>query len=88
MHNYFGGHDKNWTYDLYDVNVAFYHWTTCPKTYKENFIMQEIAEKNELKFVDCDKKIPKTDEYFLDTIHFTPKGMRFIAEEIGKHINV
>ena len=25
-----GGHDKNRTYDLYDVNVAFYHWTTCP----------------------------------------------------------
>ena len=25
-----GGRDKNWTYDLYDVNVAFYHWTTHP----------------------------------------------------------
>ena len=25
-----GGRDKNWTYDLYDVNVAFYHWTTRP----------------------------------------------------------
>ena len=48
--------------------------------------MQEIAKKNELKFVDCDKKIPKTKEYFLDTIHFTPKGMRFIAEEISKQI--
>ena len=27
----YGGRDKNWTYDLYDVNVAFYHWTTRPK---------------------------------------------------------
>ena len=27
----FGGRDKNWTYDLYDVNVAFYHWTTRPE---------------------------------------------------------
>ena len=26
----FGGYGKNWTCDLYDVNVAFYHWTTCP----------------------------------------------------------
>ena len=24
--------------------------------------MQEIAKKNELKFVDCDKKIPKTKD--------------------------
>jgi len=55
---------------------------------QENLIMQEIAKKNELKFVDCDKKIPKTKEYFLDTIHFTPKGMRFIAEEISKQITV
>ena len=26
-----GGRDKNRTYDLFDVNEAFYHWTTRPK---------------------------------------------------------
>ena len=31
IQNLFGGCDKNWTYDLFDVNEAFYHWTTHPK---------------------------------------------------------
>ena len=30
FYNIYGGRNKNWTYDLFDVNEAFYHWTIRP----------------------------------------------------------
>lgn len=55
--------------------------------FEENKIMKKLAEKNNIKFIDCDNKIPKEKDFFLDTIHLSPKGMKFIAEEISKAIN-
>ena len=54
---------------------------------KENEIIKNLAKKNNLKIVDCNSKIPKDNEFFVDTVHLTPKGMKFIANEIGKVIN-
>ena len=46
----FGGRDKNWTYDLYDVNVAFYHWTTRP-IFLENFLILIYTKESLYKLV-------------------------------------
>ena len=36
----------------------------------------------------CSSLIPKEDENFLDSVHFTPKGMRLLAEKISEVINI
>ena len=40
-----GGRDKNWTYDLFDVNEAFYHWTTRPIKYMK-YLTLNFKSKN------------------------------------------
>ena len=55
---------------------------------EENIIMKKLAEKNNIKIVDCSSLIPKKDENFLDSVHFTPKGMRLLAEKISEVINI
>jgi lysophospholipase L1-like esterase len=55
---------------------------------EENRVIEELAQKNNIKFVDCDSKIPKNIEYFLDTVHLTPKGMQFVANEISKAVDL
>ena len=54
---------------------------------KENLVMKELAEVNDVKFVDIYNLIPKVDENFLDTIHLTPLGMEILADEISKTID-
>jgi len=55
---------------------------------EENEVIRKLAQKNNLKFVDCNAKIPKKIDYFLDTVHLTPKGMQFVANEISNAIEV
>lgn len=52
----------------------------------ENENIKELAKEFNVMFVDQNKNILKTKEYFLDWMHLTPKGMQFIAEEYGKEI--
>lgn len=49
----------------------------------ENEVMEALAKKNNLKFVDNSKLVPKDEKYFVDTIHFTPEGMIRIAENFA-----
>jgi len=55
---------------------------------EENKIIKKLAKNNNLKIVDCYSLIPKDDSNFVDSIHFTPKGMRLLAESISKVIKV
>ena len=55
---------------------------------KENIILKELAEVNQIDFVDTYNLIPKTDKNFLDTIHFTLSGMTLLATEISKKIKI
>ena len=50
---------------------------------EENEVIRKLAQQNNLKFVDCNAKIPKEIDYFLDTVHLTPKGMQFVANQIS-----
>ena len=55
---------------------------------EENKIMKELAKKNNLKLVDCFSLIPKEDSNFVDSCHFTPKGMNLLAQNISKAIEI
>ena len=50
---------------------------------EENEVIRKLAQQNNLKFVDCNAMIPKEIDYFLDTVHLTPKGMQFVANQIS-----
>ena len=55
---------------------------------KENTILKELAEDNQIDFVDTYNLIPKTDKNFVDTVHFTHLGMKLLAAEISKKIKI
>lgn len=52
----------------------------------ENRIFRELAEKFETIFVDLEATIPQEDDYFFDCVHFTPRGMKLVAEQFGEAI--
>ena len=55
---------------------------------EENKIIKKLAEKNSLKLVDCYSLIPKEDSNFVDSVHFTPKGMNLLAKSISEAIKI
>ena len=55
---------------------------------EENEIMKRLAKKNNLKLVDGFSLIPKEDSNFVDSTHFTPKGMNLLAKSISEAIKI
>jgi lysophospholipase L1-like esterase len=55
---------------------------------QENEIMKKLAIKNNLKLVDCYSLVPREDSNFVDSIHFTPKGMNLLAKCISDIIDI
>ena len=53
---------------------------------KENEILEYLAKKNDIEFVDNDNLIEKNNDLFVDTIHFSKEGMNMIAENFYKKI--
>jgi lysophospholipase L1-like esterase len=53
---------------------------------QENDIVRDLAVKNNLRIVDNALMVPSEDKYFVDSIHFTPEGMRLIAVNIAEVI--
>lgn len=51
---------------------------------KENEIMRRLADKNELKLIDNAVLVPQEELYFVDSVHFTPEGMRLVASNIAE----
>jgi len=51
--------------------------------HKENKIMKELSEKHKLTIVDNANLIPAEEKYFLDSVHFTPEGMKLLAKNIA-----
>jgi len=52
----------------------------------ENEIIKEVASKHNVPLVDSELLIPKEDRYFMDSIHFSPDGMKLFAELISRPI--
>ncbi len=55
---------------------------------EENKIIKDLTKKNNILLVDANLTIPKDSSNFVDTIHFTPKGMNLLANEISKSIDI
>ncbi len=55
---------------------------------EENKIIKKLAVKNNLKLIDCYNLIPKNNKYFVDSMHFSPYGMKKIAEIVSKSIKI
>ena len=53
---------------------------------KENDIIRELAEINNVEMVDNYNLIPKQDKYFVDSIHFSHEGMELLAEKFARKI--
>ena len=47
-----------------------------------NNVTREIARSNNILLIDLAKDIPKTTEYFYDTVHFTNAGSSLVADKI------
>lgn len=54
--------------------------------FQENEVMRRLAEKHSLPLVENDRLVPSEDKYFVDSIHFSPDGMKTIAENFSKPI--
>lgn len=53
---------------------------------RENRIMRELADKHSLALVDNNNLVPREEEYFVDHVHFSPLGMKTVAENISKPV--
>ena len=49
---------------------------------QENDIMRQLAKDNDLALVDNANMVPQEEKYFVDSIHFSPEGMKLIAKNI------
>ena len=50
---------------------------------EENNVMFELARINKLKLVDNYSLIPQDEKYFVDSVHFSPAGMKLLAKNIA-----
>ncbi len=55
---------------------------------EENEVMKNLAKKNNLILVDASSLIPRENSNFLDSAHFTSKGMTLLAQCFAKKIKI
>ena len=53
---------------------------------KENEIIRDLSRLHKLTIVDNAKLIPADEKYFVDSLHFTPKGMKLLAKNIADNL--
>ena len=51
---------------------------------EENTVIRDLAKTNNLDLVDNDSLIPREEKYFLDSVHFTPEGMKLLAKNFSE----
>ena len=49
--------------------------------------MIDLAQSNKLKLVDNYSLVPQNEKYFVDSIHFSPEGMKLVAKNIAEVIS-
>jgi lysophospholipase L1-like esterase len=50
---------------------------------KENEIIRDLSEKYKITLIDNAAIMPSEEKYFVDTVHFTPEGMKQLAKNIS-----
>ena len=53
---------------------------------QENDKIRELAKKHSVPLVDNHKNFPLDEKYFVDSIHFSPEGMKELANNLSKPI--
>ena len=48
--------------------------------------MRDLSKLHKLTIVDNANLIPAEEKYFLDSLHFTPEGMKLLAKNIAKSL--
>ena len=72
---------------LYDeIEDSEYHLRYREGVLKENEVVKDLARCYDIKLVDNFEFIPREKKYFMDSIHFSPEGMRFLASAIGEEV--
>ncbi len=67
-----------------DIRESKLHRKLREIIFKENEIMRDLSRLHELTIVDNANLIPSEEKYFLDSLHFTPEGMKLLAKNIAK----
>jgi len=52
----------------------------------ENENIKTLSKQYKATYIDNDNIVPKINEYFVDSMHFTPKGMNLLAVSFGNSI--
>lgn len=70
-----------------DIANSKLHKTYQNIVSKENNIIKELAAKNNLLLIDNAQLIPHEERYFVDSIHFSPDGMKLLASNFADAIS-
>jgi lysophospholipase L1-like esterase len=52
-----------------------------------NSVIRHVAEEEDIPFVDLTEVVPRTLEYFVDDVHYTPVGSELVAQTIANAID-
>ncbi len=53
---------------------------------QDNEILRDLARQHELILVDNARLVPEEEAYFMDHVHFTPDGMKLLAQNFANQI--
>ena len=48
--------------------------------------IEQLMKENNIDFIDLDSKVPKTTDFYFDSVHYTEKGNLKIAESLFDYI--
>ena len=53
---------------------------------KENQITYEISKNENCEYLDVSSMLSRSDKYFVDSVHFSPEGMKVLAKIMATKI--
>ena len=80
---------STYAYFLYDdIKESKLHKKYGEIIAEENKIIKDLAYQYKIPVVDNANLIPQEEEYFLDSIHFTPEGMKLLAKNFADTLTI
>ncbi|MBN1645863.1 SGNH/GDSL hydrolase family protein, partial [Candidatus Woesearchaeota archaeon] len=76
-------------YKDYNDDILYPKPDEFRKIFQEyNKVIMEVAEQEGAYFIDMNSNIGEDDDLFIDTVHFTPEGIKKFAEFYAKDLKV
>ncbi len=69
-----------------EIAGSKYHLKYREGVLLENMAVKDLANIFDLRVVDNFELIPPEEKYFVDSIHFSPDGMKLLAANIGQEV--